>query len=45
MEMTQKVMDKMLQGGEIQDDLDTGWTLTPKNSRKADRKKEATECD
>ena len=43
MEMTQKVMDKMLQSGEIQDDLDTGRTLAPRNNRKADRKKEATE--
>ena len=45
MEMTQKVMDKMLQGGKRQDNLDTGWTLAPKNSRKENRKKEAAETD
>ena len=45
MAMTQKVMDQMLENGKKQDNLDTAWTLAPKNDRRIDTKKEATETD
>ena len=31
----------MLESGKTQNDLDTGWTLAPKNSKKTDSKKDA----
>ncbi len=45
MKMTQKVMDKMFESGRKQDNLDTAWTLAPKNDRKTDVKKETIETD
>ena len=45
MKMTQKVMDRMLESGKEQDDLDTAWTLAPKKDKKTDREKEAVKMD
>ena len=39
--LTQNVMDEMLESGRTQNDLDTGWTLAPKNGEKTDSKKDA----
>lgn len=41
--LTKQVMDRML-NGKTQNHLDTGWTLTPKNSDNANAKKEAAEA-
>ncbi len=41
MELTQKVMDKMLESGKTQNHLDTGWTLAPENGEKTRQKKDA----
>ena len=43
MELTQKVMDKMLEKGKTQNDLDTGQTLEPEKDEKTDTKKDADE--
>ena len=43
--LTRNTMDEMLENGKKQNNLDTGWTLAPKNDRKTDVKKEAPETD
>ena len=43
--LTRNVMDKMLESGKIQNDLDTGWTLAQKNKKKSSTKNETVETD
>ena len=43
--LTRNVMDEMLESGRTQNDLDTGWTLAPKNDKKTSTKKDAVETD
>ncbi|MGB2864454.1 MAG: hypothetical protein WBC05_14090 [Sedimentisphaerales bacterium] len=43
--LTRNVMDEMLESGNAQNDLDTGWALAQKNNEKIGRKKEADETD
>ena len=44
--LTRNVMDEMLESGKTQNDLDTGWTLAPKKSKKTStKKKEAVEMN
>ena len=43
--LTRNVMDKMLESGKTQNDLDTGWTLAQKNKKKSSAKNETVETD
>ena len=43
--LTRNVMDEMLESGKTQNDLDTGWTLAQKNSKKKSTKRDAAETD